>query len=191
MSRAVTVGAAQMGPVQRDDSRADVVERMLALLHDAHGARCRARRLPRARADDVLPPLVLRGRGRDRLVVRDRDAVCRHASRCSTRRPASASGSASASRSRRPTGTATTRRSSSDRDGREIGRYRKVHLPGHDEHEPWRAVPAPREALLRGRARRLPGVARVRRRRRAWRSATTAVGPRPTACSGCRASSWC
>ena len=24
------------------------------------------------------------------------------------------------------------------RDGHEIGRYRKVHLPGHDEHEPWR-----------------------------------------------------
>jgi hypothetical protein len=24
-------------------------------------------------------------------------------------------------------------------DGGEIGRYRKIHLPGHDEHEPWRA----------------------------------------------------
>ncbi len=23
-------------------------------------------------------------------------------------------------------------------DGREIARYRKVHLPGHEEHEPWR-----------------------------------------------------
>jgi hypothetical protein len=23
-------------------------------------------------------------------------------------------------------------------DGREIGRYRKIHLPGHAEHEPWR-----------------------------------------------------
>ena len=25
------------------------------------------------------------------------------------------------------------------RDGEEIARYRKVHLPGHEEHEPWRA----------------------------------------------------
>ncbi|MDQ3294654.1 MAG: N-carbamoyl-D-amino-acid hydrolase, partial [Actinomycetota bacterium] len=23
-------------------------------------------------------------------------------------------------------------------DGTEVGRYRKIHLPGHDEHEPWR-----------------------------------------------------
>ena len=25
------------------------------------------------------------------------------------------------------------------RDGKIIGKYRKVHLPGHDQHEPWRA----------------------------------------------------
>jgi predicted amidohydrolase len=25
-----------------------------------------------------------------------------------------------------------------ERDGREVARYRKVHIPGHEEHEPWR-----------------------------------------------------
>ncbi|MBM3553918.1 MAG: N-carbamoyl-D-amino-acid hydrolase, partial [Alphaproteobacteria bacterium] len=25
-----------------------------------------------------------------------------------------------------------------EKDGRIVGKYRKVHLPGHDEHEPWR-----------------------------------------------------
>jgi predicted amidohydrolase len=25
-----------------------------------------------------------------------------------------------------------------ERDGREVARYRKVHLPGHEDHEPWR-----------------------------------------------------
>ncbi len=34
--RPVVVGAAQMGPIQRDHTRADVVERLIALLHDAH-----------------------------------------------------------------------------------------------------------------------------------------------------------
>lgn len=34
--RIVAVGAAQMGPVQRGDTRKDVVERLIALLHQAH-----------------------------------------------------------------------------------------------------------------------------------------------------------
>ena len=41
MARVVEVAAAQLGPVQRGDSRADVVERMLVLLQvaAARGAR--------------------------------------------------------------------------------------------------------------------------------------------------------
>src|SRR5947199_98524 len=35
--REVAIAAAQMGPIARDESRADVVERLLALLHTAHG----------------------------------------------------------------------------------------------------------------------------------------------------------
>ena len=46
-----------------------------------------------------------------------------------------------------------------DPDGRIVGKYRKVHLPGHAEFDPQRAVPAPGEALFRGRRPRLPGVA--------------------------------
>ena len=39
MGRIVTIGAAQLGPIARDSSRADVVERLIALLHQAssHG----------------------------------------------------------------------------------------------------------------------------------------------------------
>ena len=36
MTRLLTVAAAQLGPIQRDHTRADVVERLLALLHQAH-----------------------------------------------------------------------------------------------------------------------------------------------------------
>ena len=39
-SRIVTVGAAQLGPIQRADSRKDVVERLLALLQEAHDRGC-------------------------------------------------------------------------------------------------------------------------------------------------------
>ena len=40
MTRIVTVGAAQLGPIQRSDDRAGVVERLLALLGEAAGAGC-------------------------------------------------------------------------------------------------------------------------------------------------------
>ena len=40
MSRIITVGAAQLGPIQRADSRADVVERLCALMRKAHARGC-------------------------------------------------------------------------------------------------------------------------------------------------------
>ncbi len=40
MSRLITVGAAQLGPIQRADSRADVVERLCALMRKAHARGC-------------------------------------------------------------------------------------------------------------------------------------------------------
>ncbi|MBI04042.1 MAG: N-carbamoyl-D-amino-acid hydrolase, partial [Acidimicrobiaceae bacterium] len=40
MSRFVTVGAAQMGPIQRSDTRPEVMERLLALLHSGADAGC-------------------------------------------------------------------------------------------------------------------------------------------------------
>ena len=37
MTRIVKVGAAQLGAIQRSDSRESVVSRLLALLREAHG----------------------------------------------------------------------------------------------------------------------------------------------------------
>jgi hypothetical protein len=36
-----------------------------------------------------------------------------------------------------------------DRDGRLVGKYRKIHLPGHAQHEPGPAIPASGEAQFR------------------------------------------
>ena len=38
MSRHITVAAAQMGPVQRADTRTQVVDRLIAMLNQAHAA---------------------------------------------------------------------------------------------------------------------------------------------------------
>ena len=40
MSRTLKVGAAQLGPIARDESRTDVVIRLLALLHEGAAAGC-------------------------------------------------------------------------------------------------------------------------------------------------------
>lgn len=40
MSRVITVGAAQLGPIGRDESRATVVERLIRLAHQAHDQGC-------------------------------------------------------------------------------------------------------------------------------------------------------
>ena len=40
MTRIVTVGAAQLGPIARSDTRRQVVERMLVLMRDAHRHGC-------------------------------------------------------------------------------------------------------------------------------------------------------
>ena len=40
MSRIVTVGAAQFGPVSRSECRADVVKRLLVLLREGHARGC-------------------------------------------------------------------------------------------------------------------------------------------------------
>jgi len=40
MSRVITVGAAQLGPIQKAEGRGAVVERMLALMHKAHAKGC-------------------------------------------------------------------------------------------------------------------------------------------------------
>ena len=74
MPRIVTVGAAQLGPIARADTRRQVVARLLALMRQASAHGCDLVDLPRARAHDLLSALALRAAG-DRRVLRARDAL--------------------------------------------------------------------------------------------------------------------
>ena len=141
MSRIVTVGAAQMGPVQRDHSRGDVVERLLLMLRDAA-----------ARGADVVvfPELALttffpRWWFEDQ---REIDAYFE------TEMPGPATKPLFDEARHLGVGFALgfaelttdlagqTRHYNTtiliERDGTEAARYRKVHLPGHEDLEPWR-----------------------------------------------------
>ena len=88
MTRNIKVAAAQLGPIQKADTRQAVVARMLELMRQAEGLR--SHRLSGTGADHVLPALALRGPQRRRHLVRARDAERRHpaAVRGSEARPA-------------------------------------------------------------------------------------------------------
>ncbi len=76
-----------------------------------------------------------------------------------------------------------------DREGRTVGLYRKVHLPGHVEFDPERTHQHLEKRYFE------PGDLGFRSGARwaassACASATTGAGPRSIASWGCRASRW-
>jgi predicted amidohydrolase len=142
MTRIVTVGAAQMGPIQRDDSREVVVERLVTLLRQGWDNGCDLVVFPElalttffprwfvdditeadhwyetSMPNDVTAPLFEEARqlgigfclGYAELTEPDDDGV----------------------RHRYNTQVLV------DKDGSIVGRYHKVHIPGHEHHEPGR-----------------------------------------------------
>lgn len=139
MTRAVRMAAAQMGPVGRDESRAEVVERLVALLGQAVDQR----------ADLVVFPELALTTFFPRWWYEDGDPALD--AWFETEMPSAdvkplfdAAATAGVGfclgfAELTPTGERFNTAVLVGPDGREVGRYRKIHLPGHDEHEPQRA----------------------------------------------------
>ena len=137
MPRIVTVGAAQMGPIQKSDSREAVMRRMIALLDDAA-----------ARGADlvVYPELTLttffpRWYHEDRAEADDwferempNAATQPLFERAKAKGVALSFGYAELT----PDGHHFNTSILTDKAGRIVGKYRKVHLPGHVEFDPER-----------------------------------------------------
>lgn len=138
MSRMLTVAAAQMGPVQRADTRATVVDRLLALLDQAadRGAElvvfpelALTSFFPRWWYEDSDPELG------DWFETEMPSADTKALFDAAVRRNV---GFCLGFAERTPAGERFNAAVLVGPDGAEIGRYRKIHLPGHREHEPWR-----------------------------------------------------
>lgn len=140
MSRVVTVGGAQMGPIARADSRAAVVGRMLALLDKAHARGCDLVVFPELALTTFFPRWWMESQnevdsffesempGPDTQPLFDRAKEYGIGFYLGYAEKTIEDGE-------------THRYNTSilvDRESNIVGRYRKVHLPGHSEHEPER-----------------------------------------------------
>ena len=135
MSRPVIVGAAQLGPIARNESRGQVVKRLLALMREAHGFRCDLVAYPELALTTFFP----------RWALEDEAEID---SFYETEMPGPATKPLFEEAVRLGIGFSLgyaelviegnrKRRFNSsvlvDKTGRVIGKYRKVHLPGHAE----------------------------------------------------------
>jgi len=141
MPRIVTVGAAQLGPIARLETRTQVVQRLLALMREAKAAGCDLVVYPELALTTFFP----------RWYMQDQAEI----DACFEREMPS-SETAPLFDMARELGIGfhlgyaeltqedgRTRRFNTailvDKSGRIAAKYRKVHLPGHAEHEPWRS----------------------------------------------------
>jgi predicted amidohydrolase len=137
VSRIVTVGAAQLGPVARDEDRKEVVERLLALLHGGAEAGCDLVVFPELALTTFFPRWFFEDQA-------DVDAWFEREMPSPVTQPlfdTAASlgvGFCLGFAELTPGGKHFNTQVLVDGSGQEVARYRKVHLPGHEEHEPWR-----------------------------------------------------
>ena len=135
MSRTIRVAAAQLGPIQRDDARPGVVARLLALLREAHSAGAGLVVFPELALTTFFP----------RWFVED----IREADHWYERQMPGPETQPLFDEARRlgvgfclgyaeltPEGGRYNTQILVERDGSIVGRYRKVHIPGHEQHEP-------------------------------------------------------
>ncbi|MCZ7529459.1 MAG: N-carbamoyl-D-amino-acid hydrolase [Acidimicrobiia bacterium] len=141
MDRVVRIGAAQLGPVARRDDRHEVVQRMVSLLDHAAEDGCDLVVFPELALTTFFPRWAMDDQEEiDSFFEAEMPGPATQALFTAAKRHGigfclgfaelvTDSGGA-----HRHYNTALL----VDAETNEVGRYRKVHLPGHDEPEPWR-----------------------------------------------------
>jgi predicted amidohydrolase len=141
MSRFLTVGAAQMGPIQRSHTRRDIVERMIAHLREAKRMGCE---LPELTLTTFFPRWWMPDQAEiDSFFETEMPSneTAPLFNEAKTLGLGFSFGYAELANEGGPGGDKLRRFNTSiivERDGRIVSKYRKIHLPGHVEHEPER-----------------------------------------------------
>jgi predicted amidohydrolase len=135
--RVINVAAAQLGPIQRAEGRDVVVKRMLALMDEAKGKGADLIVYPELALTTFFPRWYVEDQAEvDLWFERDmpNDAVQPLFARAAEYRMAMNFGYAELT----PDGHHFNTSILTDRAGNIVGKYRKVHLPGHSEFDPER-----------------------------------------------------
>jgi N-carbamoyl-D-amino-acid hydrolase len=138
--RSFDIGVAQLGPIARSESRGAVVERLLALLHRAAERRCRLVVFPELALTTFFPRWYFENENEldDFYETAMPNPVVQplfdEAARLSVGFYLGYAELVSEDGRKRRFNTSIL----VDESGRIAGKYRKVHLPGHAEPEPWR-----------------------------------------------------
>lgn len=136
MTRTVTVAAAQMGPVGRADSRASVVERLIALLREGADRGAELVVFPELALTTFFPRWDLTDEELLDFFEREMPSTETQPLFGEARRLGVGFHLGYAELT--PDGHRYNSAILVERDGSVVTTYRKVHLPGHEEPEPWR-----------------------------------------------------
>ncbi|MEY2450955.1 MAG: N-carbamoyl-D-amino-acid hydrolase [Acidimicrobiaceae bacterium] len=137
MTREVVVAAAQMGPVARRDTRADVVERLIAMMRGAATDGAELVVFPELALTTFFPRWWIEDDSEllsffeAEMPGPDTKPLFDEARRLGV-------GFHLGYAELTPDGHRYNTAVLADRDGSTVAKYRKVHLPGHEEHEPSR-----------------------------------------------------
>ena len=141
MTRVITVGAAQMGPIAKDESRSQVVDRMIALMDRAHRHGCDVVVYPELTLTTFFPRWFIEDKTEleswfeQEMPSNETQPLFQKAAEYGI---GFSFGYAEIARDDDGAKHHYNTSILVEKDGRIVGRYRKVHLPGHAEHEPWR-----------------------------------------------------
>lgn len=136
--RSLRIGAAQLGPIERTETRTEVVERLIALLRQGSDAGCELVVFPELALTTFFPrwylddnPTELDAYYESAMPGPETQALFDEAQLLGV-------GFYLGYAEQTPQGNRYNTSVLVERDGSIVAKYRKVHLPGHEEHEPER-----------------------------------------------------
>jgi predicted amidohydrolase len=138
VTRLLTVGAAQLGPISRDARRDEVIERLLVLLHRAADAGCELVVYPELALTTFFPRWYLDDDPDELDSFYETEMPGSHTKVLFDEATRLRVGFCLGYAELTPDGHRYNTYVLVERDGSIVAHYRKVHIPGHDEHEPWR-----------------------------------------------------